>query len=313
MAIGGYFSLELNKNYNTFYSKENLILNSGRNALLLILKNLKINKLYIPYFSCEAILTPIIQLNLQYEFYSIDENLEPILNLSKINGNCFLLYTNYFGLKNKYIDRISNSNIIIDNAQAFFHKPKFDLFSFNSIRKYFGVPDGAYVFGPYFKPENLNQNRILESSLHLIQRIDESAENGYQAYKKSENILANKTLSKISEFSFQLLHTINYEFVIERRKNNFNFLHEKLKDSNLLSFSEIKECVPLTYPYMSSNENLYKTLIDDKIYCAKYWPNVLTWANENSWEYKLSKETIHLPIDQRYSENDMEYLLNKIL
>ena len=39
------------------------------------------------------------------------------------------------------------SNVIIDNAQAFYSKHQDRAYSFNSARKFFGVPDGAYLFG----------------------------------------------------------------------------------------------------------------------------------------------------------------------
>ena len=52
--IGGYFELELNKNRE--YHKNALKLNSGRNALIFILMNLKPRKIYLPYYICDSVL-----------------------------------------------------------------------------------------------------------------------------------------------------------------------------------------------------------------------------------------------------------------
>ena len=51
--IGGYFGLE-QSTHNEYYSKL-LALNTGRNALLYVLKARKIEKIYIPYYLCDTV------------------------------------------------------------------------------------------------------------------------------------------------------------------------------------------------------------------------------------------------------------------
>ena len=63
-AIGGYFELELQKNEE--YHKDALSLNTGRNALEYILKANAYKKIYIPYFTCDVLLQPILKLKLKY-------------------------------------------------------------------------------------------------------------------------------------------------------------------------------------------------------------------------------------------------------
>ena len=54
-------------------------------------------------------------------------------------------------------------------------------------------------------------------------------------------------------------------------------------------------------------------LIDNKIYVAKYWPNVLQWSQKDSLEYELTENIIPIPIDQRYNSNDMNRIVDLII
>ena len=66
--IGGYFELELSK-FNNMPHRDGILLNSGRNALEFVLSSIKkINKLYIPYFTCDTVLELVTKLNIDYTF-----------------------------------------------------------------------------------------------------------------------------------------------------------------------------------------------------------------------------------------------------
>ena len=145
-AIGGYFELELNRGVE--YHKNAIKLNTGRNCLEYIIKTSGIQKIYIPAYTCNVIMEPIIKLKIKFEFYNIDENLEPIFN-KDLSVNEALLYTNYFGIKDKSVKklaRIYKKKLIVDNSQSFFSKPYNILGTFYSPRKFFGVPDGGYLY-----------------------------------------------------------------------------------------------------------------------------------------------------------------------
>ena len=143
-AIGGYIELQLPKGDEYYPSL--IKLNTGRNALEYILKANNYVSIYIPYFTCEVLLEPIKRLGIQYYFYTIDKNLDPVIDFHIAPNECFL-YTNYFGIKQQTINRLSKEipNLIVDASQAFFSKPLSGIDTFYSCRKFFGVPDGAYL------------------------------------------------------------------------------------------------------------------------------------------------------------------------
>ena len=58
--IGGYFEWEFPTNTETFPHSDGVLLNSGRHSLEYILKSLGvINRLWIPYYTCDVVLQPI--------------------------------------------------------------------------------------------------------------------------------------------------------------------------------------------------------------------------------------------------------------
>ena len=71
--------------------------------------------------------------------------------------------------------------------------------------------------------------------------------------------------------------------------------------------------VPMVYPYYVENgAYLRQHLISNKIYCACYWPNVLDWCQSGDLEYQLAENLVCLPIDQRYGEEEMKFVLETI-
>jgi hypothetical protein len=312
-AIGGYFELELGTSGE--YYPQAIALNTARNAFEYVLKVRRYKKVYIPYFTCEVMLEPLNKLKLEYEFYHISQSLEPVFDYAKIKSDEGFLYTNYFGLKNIFVFDLGRkiSNLIIDNAQSFFAVPINNVDTFYSPRKFFGVSDGAYLFCNKQLDETLEQDASYNRMAHLLIRADENAEAGYSEFNSNDASLVNQPIRQMSNLTHKILSSINYDEVKTKRIQNFQYLHEFLKDTNLLNMELTNEEVPLVYSFLTKDIALKKRLIDNKIYCAAYWPNVIVWCKEGSVEAQLTKELIHLPIDQRYSEVEMNKIIKLII
>ena len=309
--IGGYFELELRKGRE--YHLNTIQLNSGRNCLEYILRVRNYKKIYIPYFTCDVILEPIQKLGISYEFYSIDKQLNPILK-TELKIDEVFLYTNYFGIKTAKVTELASTikNLIIDNSQAFFSIPMVGVDTFYSARKFFGVPDGAYLYTNARLEEEFEVDKSFDRVSHLLKRIDLGASNGYIDFKNNDLDLSGQPIKFMSKLTKSLLCNIDYEFVKERRIDNFNFLHKNLSDENELNFELVIDSVPMVYPFLTKRLDLKQKLINNKIYVATYWPNVPEWCNENQMENFLTNHLIHLPIDQRYSEKELEFIVNLI-
>ena len=249
-----------------------------------------------------------------FEFYHIDTNLEPVFDYNTLGKKDGFLYTNYFGLKDDFSKKIAKQvpNLILDNAQSFFSKPLQYVDTMYSTRKYFGVSDGAYLFCDSLLDLKLEEDVSYNRMSHLLIRADSNPEEGYAEFIVNDDCLKDQPIKAMSKLTKAILSTINYENVKTVRIRNYEYLHQLLKDRNLIKIEKSKDQVPQCYPFRSKDSNLRKKLIKNRIYCPIYWPNVKEWCLANSLEYQLMEEVIFLPLDQRYNELDMQQIVNII-
>lgn len=306
--LGGYLEMELGGR-DAEYHKDVVRVNTGRNALEYILRARKYSKLYLPYYHCSALITPLERLGLPYEFYHIDYNFE--FSEIELGENEALLYINFFGLKDEYIKKLvgRNQNLIIDNAHSFYSPAHSGVDTFYSCRKFFGVPDGAYVATAHHPGDVFPKDSSHARYEHLVGRLDENATAHYAAYKHLENEFANEPIKLMSGSTRQVMANIDYAAAAEKRKNNYTYLHKALSDINRLTLPE--ESVGMSYPLLTSLEMLHK-LIQQKVYIGIYWPNVIRDMQPDSVEHDLALNLLSLPIDQRYDTTDMEEIVKRI-
>lgn len=316
-AIGGYFSLELNEGREWHVNA--LRLNAGRYALEYILKARRYRKIYIPYYICDSVMEPIKRQNVEYEFYHINEQLEPVQDLEPKDDEV-VLYVNYFGLKNRYADTFCYAypNTILDQTQAFYSERgnKYEdktkqCDTFYSCRKYFGVSDGAYLYTDCLLDEELPMDESFERMAFLTKRIDRSPQEGYNDFQVNDKLLSIVGLHRMSRLTEAIMQGIDYTGKANRRIFNFRMLDNALRDTNRFKWNMDYGTVPLVYPYyVEDGVRLRQYLINHQVFCACYWPNVLGWCKSNALEYQFAENIVCLPIDQRYGEKDMMVLLD---
>ena len=309
--IGGYLELELRKGEH--YHKNAIRLNTARNCFEYLLRSRSYEKVYIPYYTCEVMLEPIRKLGIDYEFYHINELLEPTSFL-KLNVKEAFLYTNYFGVKQECVKRLASEygeQLIVDNAQAFYAEHLSGVDTFYSVRKFFGVPDGAYLYTERFLQQEFAQDCSYERMSHLLKRIDLGAEAGYQDFRMNDDALCNQEIKKMSKLTEAILAGIDYVAARNKRRENYLFLDKALTETNQIHLELDDNAVPMVYPYLTNNVSLKKKLIENKVYVATYWPN-LEYKDSFVTEYNLALNVIPLPCDQRYGEKEMERIIKLI-
>lgn len=312
-SIGGYFELELP--HGVEYHQNAIRLNTGRNAFEYVLKAKGYKKVYLPYYTCDVMLDTIQKLKLSYEFYHIDKSLFPIFDFTKIFKNEVFVHTNYFGICDKQVKKVVNQckNVIVDNSQAFFSTPSKGVDTFYSARKFFGVPDGAYLYTDKKLEDDLKQDKSSTRFSHLLGRIEDGPEEHYLGFKGNDENLKNQPIKKMSVLTERILEGIDYRRVINKRRDNYMYLHRLLKKTNLLDVSIEKDIVPMVYPYFIKREGLRGYLLENKIFVAKYWPNVEDWAKKEFLEYEMPESLLPLPVDQRYELGDMQLIYDRII
>lgn len=311
--IGGFFGLEIAQGRG-HYHPEALRLNLARNSLEYILRSKQYKKIYLPLYGCDVLLESLEKLGLEYEFYAIDEQLNPIFS-QELGDDEAILCVNYFGLKRTTIERLAKKyghKLIVDNAQAFFEKPVIGVDTFYSARKFFGVSDGAYLYMSQKLNESFEQDISFGRSTYLLKRNDISAEATYEDFQVNEKLLSDQPIKIMSNLTDGLLGSVDYERVRGIRRKNYLFFEEKLERNNLLKL-ELSDQVPMVYPFRTNDPSLREKLIKNHIFVATYWPNVLHQANKDALEYLLTQQIIPLPIDQRYNEEQLQTIVEMIL
>ena len=313
-AIGGYFELADKDCEYASMPVDGIALNTCRNALEYIILQLPdAKRIFVPYYTCEAVIEPLKRLPVKYEFYHINEQLEMAEEIVLQKGD-YLIANNYFGVKDAYIAELANKygeRLIVDNAQALFASVMPCIKAAYSTRKFVGVADGGFAVS--ISAELASKYELDNSSehdSHLLIRKEKGAEVGFKDYQVNECKLDNQPIRRMSPQTQSILSHIDYETVIQQRRQNYRYLSDVLGDMNLLQLPPMDSfACPMVYPFMTSDESLRARLIENKVFVARYWPNVLEWCDNNDIEHKLATCIIPLPIDQRYGEVDMKKIL----
>lgn len=309
--IGGYLEIENLHGLNEWY-KDKIRFNTARSAFLYLAREKKIRKVYLPFFLCNSVYDACKKENIEVEFYNINSKFEPDFN-KIMNSNDYLYIVNYYGqITNEQIIQYKEKyhNVVIDNVQAFFQQPVTDVDTIYSCRKFFGVPDGAYL-STNLGYKELDCDVSYDKIRHLIGRFEVSASDFYIDFKNSEKSFVDSEVMGMSKFTRNILGVIDYTFVKEKRIENWLYLHSVLKDFNGLYLKNSEG--PYMYPFYSEMASEVRIkLVEKKIYIPTLWPNVLDLVGcDLEKDYALN--ILPLPCDQRYETEDMKYLMEEVL
>jgi dTDP-4-amino-4,6-dideoxygalactose transaminase len=209
-------------------------------------------------------------------------------------------------------------------------------FVFTSLRKYLPVPSGALLKNnstytlrrDIAEDNNFTENRLLAKLLRNYYVKQSSQENTvetvYLDIFRNEELSLDKhiEIAKMALISMQILNNLDFSDIINRRRTNFNQLATffKLYFENHNCGSIIIDSLPdnISPQYflirIKTNRNLVrKSLVSENIYCPILWPYIVGDSNLIYKEtVELSNEILCIPIDQRYSPQDMEFIIGKI-
>jgi dTDP-4-amino-4,6-dideoxygalactose transaminase len=336
---------------NSLFDKNVYYLSHGRAAINLILKSIIIRGSFLlPSYLCESVLQPFISNNVKIDFYEVDDNLH--INLEDLalkikKGNIQGVYIiNYFGFlyndeTNQFLQEIKKEVLIIED---FSHGSLLETnghnlighFIFSSLRKYLSLPDGCILINKSHL--KLNQELISGSfhnffELKFTGKILKSIYNKSmpkkvleQAYLKlfqhGEEILnTNSEIFSISNYSMEVLKTIDFKLNLSTRQQNFKKLQILFQDIDndieLFNFTIEKDISPFIFPIKVRNEirnKLRRKLGRENLYCSILWPkstalNIYQFPRT----YKLCNSILCLPIDQRYNTENMIDLFTRFM
>lgn len=308
---GGY--IELDTYRLPMLHEDAKALNCGRNCLAYLIKARNIKKLKMPYFMCDCVFDVSKRYGAEISFYHIDEHFKPMD--IRLADDEWLYVMNYYGqLTRDYLAELKQKydRVIIDNAQAYFDMPIENTDTLYTCRKFFGVADGAFLYTDSELNEDLPTDESFERMHFVLGRYERTASEFYAESASNNDLFGSEPIMKMSKLTNNLLHAIDYEFVKKRRTENFRLYHEKLKGINQLELREVEGA--FAYPLLIENgAEIRRKLQQQKIYIPTLWPNVVNDTAEDRLEYRLAKDVLPLPVDQRYNSEDIIHISKEIL
>ena len=300
--------------------KQILRLNSARYAIIASYYDGKYDKIWVPVYMCSTVTESLDRYNIPYVEYNINSDFTPYIE--SIPSNDCIMITNYFGLMDSNtIKQMVNKfkNVIFDNSQAFYSCSVIEKNVYNvySPRKFFGVADGAYVVAKQF---NIEHNYDMDLSYERVAYLAKAKELGnnatYEDYLINEKGISEAGIMNMSVLTQTILSNVDYNMVFDKRRENYLVLNEALSkvDINSREFKLGDDCVPMIYPLIVNDEHgeFRKYLISNNVYVSQWWKRVLQHEKSNDFEKEMSQNLFPIPIDQRYSYDDIMCLVDII-
>lgn len=311
----------------------------GYFSLKVILQHLKEEgftdkPVFIPSFLCPSILKPFEEIGVSFEFYPVDEKLNPDLAFLKSKahsgGMKVMMAIAFFGfdfnaeerqLLNNF--RLSGIKIIEDRAQCLF--PGFEPvgnYLFYSFRKFLPV-DGSLLLSDCpltFQPthDNHHYTALKKYGQELRHRfLNGEADNEGEFLKVLEQAEAAYYTPGIAGFemtNLAIFPRIDVSGEIQHRREVFKFLDQQLGAVGLLHGHDTTLSSPLCYPIIVPERDLLlRKLSDAGIFAPVHWrlsvddiPETFVAA------HSLSKSMISLPIRINIPEEAWQKMVNVV-
>ncbi len=319
MEIGSFIELQLPKGREWYKGNTNIArLNTGRMGIWHAFRISGCKRIWIPIYQCDSIRDTLIKKGADICFYHQDRLFNPI-DIEAADDDAVLI-VNYYGImSSQRMKQLARpyKHPIIDCAQAFFCSPIQNALMVYSCRKFFGVPDGAYVIGnnAHKYVDNYPLCYSSDTSSFLFKRIEYGCEGkGYEARCLNEQRLDAEDCMRMSKLTRMLLDAEDYASNYRKRKDNFEYAHELFGGTNQLDPTIYMDgkTIPMVYPLVIEKDDILPRLQAAKHFQGHWWSYICCEQPANSIEYWLSRYVIPITIDQRYGRKELDYLANII-
>lgn len=323
------------------------LLSSARGAISLILEKeaqrFNNKKVLLPAYICDSVIQPFLDKGFECLFYDVDTHLQPdpeSFELASRKNPGLLIHLGYFGFNSSQnlkplLQNLSEKGTFIIEDETHTMLSHFEKFkgndrSFGSIRKWLGVPCGAYV-SSYNNDSNQFPKNVAQKYVdlrteamqlkgrYLINPNEVLKKRYLKIFAQAQEVLEKDTnYYDIDPLSESILYSSDYGGIIERRRENYKFLLENLNgiDTIQIPFPVLPDNVtPLFFPILvkGNRDRLRTFLTQHQVYCPIHWPKpgllkkIQPLKSDNIYENILS-----IPIDQRYNKQHMTRIVDLV-
>ena len=263
-------------------------LNLARNCIKYLIRLYGIKEIFVPYYTCKTVWQTIREENCKIKFYHIDSNFMPAVEFSRDD---FIIYTNYYGLCDKNCEILAEKypRLILDNTHAFYSSVK-GFAMFNSLRKFFPVQNGAYLFC-----NNILNEKFSVDDLNLE---PVSPQEDYEKFCKNEETLNMQDIKLISPSVEKIMKNIDFENDKNLRREIYNKYCEKFDKINKIHRILQDGEIPYCYPFSPVDIKYKNELLLKKITLIKLWSEL----PDNYPECAMLSDVAALPLNGYYKD-----------
>lgn len=306
---------------------------NGRQGLILILRQEKYKRLWVPEYYCYDILKDITKAtNIKFEYYKCYpgiENLDFLMQLPFEKGDA-LLIMNYYGLDNninfpEFVPVIEDHSHDLLNSTAFNSNADW---CFASLRKTLPLAEGGIVWSPKgykaddsintsidneqlatrrwlamdMKADYLNTSNSIEQDIKL-------KESFRKLYLETEEAFSCLEISSLDDRSIELLKHFDVKDWYNQKKKNWIQLTSLIANKIDYLIPKNDSCTPFSLVLKLDNlerrEKFRKELIKNGVYPAVLWSVPETCSKEVRM---ISDSLLSIHCDGRYTEQDITKL-----
>lgn len=316
-AIGGYFGLCLGTGTLPAHFTVALAVQSGRVALALALPPTPAT-LWLPAYFCPPVARALAATGWHLVPYALDEGGGPGEDVQPSVGDRVLL-VDYFGLTGdtvrRGVARFGAERVIVDASLALFASPLPGVPTVYSPRKFTGLPDGGLLLAAQVPTTLVAPDEAVSAlrSRHLLLRAAGDVQGGRAPYAEAETSLDTDLLPRrMSMLTARLWAAFDFEDAARRRRANYDRLTAGLRERGFELPLHAAGAVPLCCPVLGLDPAAARPrLAADGIFCATYWPG-LSLPSGDVYGRRLAEATTFLPCDQRYDDEDIDFMLDRI-
>lgn len=312
---------------------------SGRSAIELAILDIKlerkVKRVYMPSYCCKSMVDPFIKNEIEVMFYEVYFDVESGIQYHiDLNVECDIFFAmSYFGIEKFQHDLSLNhfkekgTIILEDITHRLLSKTSYSPYAdyiIASFRKWFPIPTGGFIaklnnrlnISPSENSDDLVIEKVkaMKSKAAYLLGEDEDKQTYLHEMAAFEKEFKERDFQyQMDSISLSILQNIDIESITKQRQDNARILYE-----GIISLQHIKPLIyhpdfdthsPLFLPIMieeDKRDSLRSYLIERSIYCPIHWPN--TEVNSSN----ISNNELSLICDQRYSKEDMVYIIDLI-
>jgi dTDP-4-amino-4,6-dideoxygalactose transaminase len=311
---------------------------SGRSALRIIGSSLRQGKVLLPEYICQSVIESLGIENVAFYRLRPDLQIDVEDLMGKADGSVAgVMVMHYHGSTQSAsaLSAIAEARrahgfvVIEDSTHSFLGSPRsIGDFCVCSLRKSLAIPQGGALYSGDASripdcsriEKSKDNSRINAMALKAIW-IDGLKEPGLNAayrrlFAEAEARLdAQEGPRLMSDLASWMLRCASVEENANRRKDNYRRLLGALLERGIAPICALGEGdVPFSFPLRIGERDRFRRHMADKsVYCAVHWPMDPYMNEGRPLARALAHEEISLPIDQRYSAGDMDYLADAVL